>query len=155
MSGDLVVAPQEVWKFGTQERVALRTPVVLVADVVNGAAESRYSALRAPGAAGGYSVTAGRVLWLTKLVVSGSILNQLWLIGSGTGDAGDSQVAAPAGAASEDTRADGVANPFVTQAALTVAEWSIAVNVLAARFPFVRNMTASSTLRVLVMGVEV
>ena len=152
---DLIVQPQELWKFGSLERVRQGTPVVLVADVVNGVAESRYSALRAPGAAGGYTVTAGTVLWLTKLFVSASVLNATWLIGSGTADAGDSQVAAPAGAASEDSRADGVGNPLVTQAALAVSEYNILVSVAAARLPFVRNLLASSTLRVLVFGVVV
>ena len=152
---ELVVAPQTLWKFGSYEAVAQGTPLVLVADVVNGAAESRYSALRAPGAAGGYTVTAGRTLWLTKLVLSASVVNATWLLGSGTADAGDSQVAAPAGAAAEDSRADGVANPHVTQAALAVSEYNIVVSIAAARLPFVRNLLASSTLRVLVVGVEV
>ncbi len=151
----LVVTPQELWKHGAHERVALGTPVVLVADVVNAALESRYSALRAPGAAGGYVVTAGTTLWLTKLVVSSSILNALWLTGSGTADAGDSQVAAPAGAASEDSRADGSANATPTQAALAVSEYDILVSIAAGRYPFVRGLTASSTLRVLVIGHEV
>lgn len=155
MGLNLVVTPQELWKFGTQERVAQRTPVVLVADVVNGVAESRYSALRAPGAAAGYQVTAGTTLWLTKLIVGATVLNVTWLVGSGTADAGDSVVAAPAGAASEDSRADGVANVHATQAALAVSEHDIAVSIAAARFPFVRNLVASSTLRVLVLGIEV
>jgi hypothetical protein len=151
----LVVGAQELWKFGTQERVQLGTPVVLVADVVNGAAESRYSALRAPGAAAGYTVTAGRTLWLTRLIVSCSVLNGLWLLGSGTADAGDSQVAAPAGAASEDSRADGVANALVTQAALAVSDHAVAANIAASRLPFVRGMTAAATYRVLAFGIEV
>ena len=88
------------------------------------------------------------------MAVSASALNSLWLFGSGTADAGDSQVAAPAGAASEDSRADGVSNPYVTQAALTVAEFDIFVTIASARLPFVRGMTASSTYRVLVMGFE-
>jgi hypothetical protein len=83
------------------------------------------------------------------------VLNATWLLGSGTAAAGDSQVAAPAGAAAEDSRADSLANPYVTQAALTVAEFDIAVSIAAARFPYVRNLLASSTLRVLVQGVEV
>jgi len=152
---ELVVTAQELWTFGLQQRAALGTPLVLVADSVNGALESRYSALRAPGAAGGYTVTTGRTLWLTKLVVSASVLNATWLIGSGTADAGDSVVAAPAGAVSEDSRADGVANCYVAQAALVVSEYNIAVSIASARLPFIRNLLASSTLRVLVMGVEV
>ena len=152
---ELVVAPQTLWKFGSYESVAQGTPLVLVADVVNGAAESRYSALRVPGAAAGYTVTTGRTLWLTKLVVSASVVNATWLTGSGTADAGDSQVAAPAGAAAEDSRADGVANPYVAQAALAVSEYDILVSIASARLPFVRNLLASSTLRVLVLGVEV
>ena len=145
----------ELWKFGALERSSLGTPVVLVADVVNGVAESRYSALRAPGAAGGYTVTAGTTLWITRIVLSASILNVLWLLGSGTADAGDSQVAAPAGAASEDSRADGVGNPLVTQAALAVSEYDALISVAAGRLPFARSLTASSTLRLLVRGVEV
>lgn len=152
---DLVVTAQELWTFGLQQRAGLGTPVVLVADVVNGVAETRYSALRAPGAAAGYTVTTGKTLWLTKLVLSASIINATWLLGSGTADAGDSQVAAPAGAVSEDSRADGVANCYVAQAALAVSEYNIAVSIATARLPFVRNLLNSSTLRVLVMGVEV
>lgn len=152
---ELVVNPQTRWKFGSYEAVQQGTPVVLVADVVNGAAESRYSALRVPGAAGGYTVTAGRTLWLTQLVVSASLLNTTWLTGSGTADAGDSQIAAPAGAAAEDARADGVANPLVTQAALAVATFDVLVSIAAGRLPFVRNLLASSTLRVVYVGVEV
>lgn len=154
MGAALVVSPQELWKFGTQERVQRGTPVVLVADVINGVGESRYSALRAPGAAAGYQVTAGLTLFLTKLFVTSSVGNTLWLIGSGTADAGDSQVAAPAGAASEDSRADGVANALVTQAANAVTQADIFATIAAARFPFVRNLFPSSTLRVLVFGLE-
>jgi hypothetical protein len=154
MGAALVVTAQELWKLGTLERVQRGTPVVLVADVVNGAAESRYSALRVPGAAGGYTVTAGTTLFLTKLFVHCSLANATWLIGSGTADAGDSQVAAPAGAASEDSRADGVGNVHVAQAAFVVSEADIVVAIATARLPFVRNLLASSTLRVMVFGVE-
>lgn len=155
MPAALVVSPQTLWKFGSYESVPQGTPLVLVADVVNGAAESRYAALRVPGAAAGYQVTAGRTLRLTKLVLSASVVNATWLLGSGTADAGDSQVAAPAGAAAEDARADGVGNVHVAQAALAVSEYNILVSIAAGRFPFARNLLASSTLRVLVLGVEV
>ncbi len=154
MGATLVVAPQELWKLGTLERVQRGTPVVLVADVVNGVAESRYSALRVPGAAGGYTITAGLTLFLTKVFVHASVVNATWLIGSGTADAGDSQVAAPAGAASEDSRADGVGNVHVAQAAFVVSEAETFVAIAAGRLPFVRNLLASSTLRVMVIGVE-
>jgi len=145
----------EKWIFGAMERATLGTPVVLVADVVNGALESRYSALRAPGAAGGYQVTAGHTLWLTYLVVSATISNALWLTGSGTADAGDSQVAAPAGAASADSRADGVPNARVTLVALNPDEYMSLIRINAGRFPFLRCMSASATLRGLFRGVEI
>ena len=150
----LVGAAQELWKLGAHERVQRGTPIVLVADVVNGALESRYSALRVPAAAGGYTVTAGTTLFITRLIFSASVLNATWLVGSGTADAGDSQVAAPAGAASEDSRADGVANALVCQAALAVSDFDVFITVATARLPFIRNMLASSTLRVMALGVE-
>lgn len=155
MGAALTGQPQTLWTFGSFQTVPLGTPIVLVADVVNGALESRYSGLREPGAAGSYQVTAGRTLWISKLFLSSSVLNALWLTGSGTADAGDSQIAAPAGAASEDSRADGIANALATQAALAVSEYSVAISIAAARYAFVRGLTASSTLRVIAIGHEV
>lgn len=152
---ELVVTPQTLWKLGTLERVELGTPIVLVADVVNGAAESRYSALRVPGAAAGYQVTAGRTLWLTKVTLSTEQVNVRWMLGSGTADAGDSQVAAPAGAVSEDSRADGVPNHLPVLVSQQVYSYDILVSIAAARFPFVRGITASTNVRILALGVEV
>lgn len=154
MGNELIQSPQTLWKHGSYEAVARGTPIVLVADVVNGIAESRYSALRAPGAGAGYQVTAGKTLHLTRVVFSGSAINSLWLTGSGTADAGDSQVAAPAGAAAEDSRADGVANPLVSQAALAVSDFNILVTIGAALYPFIRCITASTTFRALLIGHE-
>jgi hypothetical protein len=155
MGAELIIAPQTLWKFGSLERVNQGTPVFLVGDVVNAVVESNYSALRAPGAAGGYSVTAGTTLWICRLRFSASVLNATWLIGSGTADAGNSAIAAPAGAAAEDARADGVANAMVCQAALAVSEFNCLISIATARFPFIRNLLASSTLRVEALGVEV
>lgn len=146
--------PSTLWDLGAYKVGVKPTPIILVADVVNGVAESRYSALRLPGAAGGYQVTNNKTLWITRLLISSSVINTLWLLGSGTADAGDSQVAAPAGAAAEDSRADGVANPLVTQAALALTDITTLLDIAAARYPFVRNLTASSTLRVLAIAHE-
>ncbi|MFZ1058322.1 MAG: hypothetical protein WAP47_03910 [Candidatus Rokuibacteriota bacterium] len=143
-----------LWSLGSLQRVSLGSPILLVADVVNGALESRYSALREPNAAGGYQVTAGKTLWILKSVHACSAAGGLWLLGSGTADAGDSQVAAPAGAVSEDSRADGISNPYVATAALTIYEHDLLVAIAATLYPFLRSITPSNTMRALFIGVE-
>jgi hypothetical protein len=145
----------ELWKFGSLERATRGAPIVLVADVVNGAAESRYSALREPGGAAGYQVTAGKTLWLTRVVMSADVANTEWLLGSGTADAGSSQVAAPAGMASESSRADGVANVRRVPAAYTPVEYDILFDVVAGRYPCVRGLSQNTTLQIEYRGIEV
>ncbi len=145
----------ETWKLGSLERANQGTPLVLVADVTNAALESRYSALREPGAAGGYQVTAGRTLWLLKLTVSADATNTEWLLGSGTADAGSNQVAAPAGMASESSRADGVANVRRVAAQYTPVVYDLMFSIAAGRFPCVRGLSASTTLQVEYWGVEI
>jgi hypothetical protein len=154
MADTIVQLQQRAWRQGSYEATTLGATLVLVADVVNGAGESKYSALREPGAAGGYVVTAGRTLYITRIIFSSVVVNALWLLGSGTADAGDSQAAAPAGAAAEDARADGVANPLVAQAAFVVGDFDYLVSIAAGRFPFLRCLTALNTFRVLAIGHE-
>lgn len=155
MGADLVgPGISQLWQLGTLQQSSLGAAFLLVADVVNGALESRYSALREPGAAGGYQVTAGKTLYLTRVIHACSVASALWLIGSGTADAGDSQVAAPAGAISEDSRADGISNPLVGLTALDHHEHDILVGIAAGLYPFIRLMTASCTFRGLFFAVE-
>lgn len=146
MGSALVVTPQTAWSHGSYDSVTMQGRFVLVGDVVNGAGESRYSALRVPGAAGGYQVTAGKTLYITKLRFSASSAPATSLILSGTADAGDSQIAAPAGVKSENSRADGV--PAATPAATSNVfyEVDMYLAIAANRYPAIRNLTASSSL---------
>lgn len=142
-------------QLGSIDRVVVSVPLVLVADVVNGAGESRYSALRVPGAAGGYQVTAGKTLLIVKTRYYATANNAGWLVLSGTADAGDSQLAAPAGVKSENSRADGVPGGLNVLTANNPVEFDLYLNVAASRYPAVRCMTQNVSLYVFCVGVEV
>lgn len=155
MGAALVVSPQELWKFGLQERVQRGTPITLVGRVDNGVAESRYTTLRRRGLAAGYQVTAGRTLILTRIryrtTVSGTELE----IGSGTTDVGDDSVAAPGGVLSLNSFGDGTSGVEVTAGGTTIVTADVYYEIAAARFPFIRNLTASSAAMCEFDGVEV
>ena len=155
MGIDLVVTPQEVWKFGTQERVARGTPIRLVGRVVNGVAESRYSRLLVPGAAAGYVVTAGRTLLLTRVVFRSTVAAATWHLISADAAVADNTLAAPAGEVAEDSVADQIGNAFIsaTANAITVAE--IYAEIAAARGVGVLGFTGSTSYFFNVYGVEV
>ena len=65
----------ELWKFGTQERAARNTPLMLFATALENAAAVRYSTPRLQGAAAGYSVTTGRVLIITRVLFRADAAN--------------------------------------------------------------------------------
>jgi len=151
MAGELVQTPQTLWKHGSFESVNLKGRFILVADVTNGAGESRYSALRIPGAAGGYQVTVGKTLYLTHLRHSGLSAPAAYLLFAATADAGSNQIAAPAGIVSHNSRTDGVPGALVVAASSVVAEFDLYASFAAGDYLGVRNMTASSTLYVLIV----
>ena len=159
MGNELIAAniatATQLWNLGTVQRAFQGTPFLLVADVVNGVGESRYSALLQPGAAAGYRVTAGKTLWITRMRFHSEAVNTEFLLVSGTADAGDSQVAAPAGVASLNSRADGVECAEEALVARTVYEHDQLLQCAAALFPAVRCMTASTSLHIQVWGFEV
>lgn len=155
MGSALVRLPQTVWDFGAYHTAERGSPILLVADVVNAPGESRYSVLRRAGAADGYQVTTGKTLVLTKCRFNATIASAAWLILSGTADAGDSQIAAPAGAKSENSRADGVSGALNVLNANDPVEFDLYAEVAAGRYPAIRLMTANGTLNVLIVGIEI
>lgn len=155
MSSNLIAAlGPTLWDLGTFKSVQNPKTILLVAEVVNGAGESKYSALREPGAAGGYQVTTGKTLYLTKLFLVANANATGWLTLSGTADAGSNQVAAPAGAKSLDTVADGNINPFIAATAQVVGSYDIHAKVPSALYPCVRVTTASAITRFVMLGHE-
>jgi hypothetical protein len=137
--------PTTLWDLGAFKSNLNPTPIILVADVTNGAGESRYSALRLPGVGTGYQVTAGKTLYITRFDFFPGWLSALFL--SGTADAGQDQVAAPAGAKSETSRTDGVIVPWrkdfiAGDPWLTI--YTI-IKITTARYPALRSMAPSTT----------
>jgi len=143
-----------LWDRGAFQKVGAASHIVLVCDVVNGAGESRYSALRVPGAAAGYQVTTGKTLYLTYVRFYGTAASSEWLVVSGTADAGDSQIAAPAGVKSENSRADGVPAALNIVTAMDPVEFRLWLNVAADRFPAVRCLTQNTSLYIFAVGHE-
>lgn len=139
------------WDHGSYQSVSLAGRFILVADVVNAAGESRYSALRIPGAAGGYQVTTGKTLYVTKARFSMLSAPAAFLLFAATADAGDSQIAAPAGIVSHNSRADGVPSSLVGPVSSTMYESDLYASFAATQYLGVRNMTASSTLYLLLV----
>lgn len=137
-----------LWGQGSYISVARGGAFVLVADVVNAALQTNYSALRLPGAAGGYQVTSGKTLYITKIRAHAQQNNLEWQILSGTADAGDSQAAAPAGVLAEDSRADGVEAVNEILTARVVYEWDALLAIAADRFPCIRSLSAATEMRV-------
>lgn len=140
-----------LWNHGSYLSVAKMGRMILVADVVNGAGESRYSALRVPGAAGGYQVTAGMTLYATRLRQLATSAPALSLLISATADPGNSVIAAPAGVLSHNSRADGVPGAIGALASNVIYENNLYASFAAGLYPGIRCMTASSTLYVVMV----
>lgn len=155
MGSTLIKLAGQHWDFGTFESDQRGSPIVLVADVTNAALESRYSVLRTPGAAAGYQVTTGKTLVLTRVRFNADTNDNQWLILSGTASVGANSVAAPAGAASLNSRADGVAGALNVDAAFNPREMDLYASCGATLFPHIRSLKASGSLWVLVVGFEI
>jgi hypothetical protein len=154
MGAGLVETAKTLWKFGGYESSDRGTPIVLVAQVINAALESRYSVLRMPGAVAGYQVTAGKTLYLTKVRYNATGAIAAWLVLSGTSDVGANSVAAPTGVKSENSVADGISSALDVLAANNPVEFDMYVAIAAGLIPHVRCMTAAVTLSVSVFGHE-
>jgi hypothetical protein len=145
---------QAVWDLGTYKTTTPAGIITLVADVTNGAGESRYSALRLPGIATGYQVTAGKTLYITRIDIKA--LYSTWLIVSGTADAGQDQVAAPAGVKSEVSRTDGIMAPWQKDfiAGDPHLILTTVIKITSGRYPAFRSLTASFNTPVLCLAHE-
>lgn len=159
MGASLIVstgAAQTFWNHGGYITVPRGTPIILTAQCGDAALNNRYTTLRQPGAAAGYQVTAGLTLFLTQVIKGHNTQPVNWLIGSGTTDVGINSAAAPAGEISEDSQSTTVQNALSTFAEGN-ALWqaiSILIDIAAARFPFVKNISAASMLQVQFIGHE-
>jgi len=151
---NLVMAGQLV-KIGSVEKTALGGPLLLVADVVNGALEARYSALSQPDAGVGYQVSVGKTLWLTRLRFHADQNTTEFNLISGTADAGNSQLLAPAGVLSLNSRTDGIECALEVLTAHLIYEFDVLIPVLATLFPAVHGLSASSSLFIEAWGFEV
>lgn len=93
MGLSIITPPREVWRFGTNEREALGTPLVLVAVTLGDVAALRYSTLRLQGAGAGYAVTAGKTLVITKSMFRSSTNTGSFSLGYANTDVGMSSAA--------------------------------------------------------------
>lgn len=134
MPGDLVQVPQEVWKFGTTERVARRTPIMLQTIVVGNAIAGRWSTMRRFRTTAGYQVTAGTTLIITRILFSwNGALSFFWFV-DGTSDIGLNSAAAPAGAILNDDPIGAGSNGLRTEVANRIYDLSYYLEVPAGRY---------------------
>lgn len=154
MASDLIQTPQAVWKRGAYEATTVATPLMLVGRVRNAAAESRYSRLFIPGAAAGYQVTTGKTLYITKLIWTADTAGIVWQLGSATADAGDNQIAAPAGWRSETSGDTTERAPFGVPTNNTTATLDIIIPIAASRYLAIRGLDANSALFVIALAHE-
>ena len=154
MPSDLIQTPQTLWNQGAYQSVQPHDPINLMARASNGVGESRYSRLLIPGGAAGYQVTTGKTLYLTRLIYLSNTAGCQWLLASATADAGDNQIAAPAGIVSRTGIADGQTTPLRILDANTTYTIDLIIPIPAALFLCIRNLTASSDCFFLATGHE-
>lgn len=154
MAGDLIQTPHTRWKIGSYESVNKPTVITLIGRVANGAAETRFSRLIVPGIAGGYSVTAGKTLYITHIHARGTVAALLWHLGSATADPGDNQVATPTGAISLTAIDSTGTSPHGLLVANQSYEFEDHIPVPANLFPYVRCSTSSASFLIIIKGHE-
>ena len=154
MGGDLIQTPQTRWIQGAYESVQRGTLIHLVCRIDTGVAEERYSALRVPGAAAGYQVTAGKTLYLTRVMRLASIVTSRWQTASGTADAGDNQLAQPAGYIHRDSGQINTENALTGLTANVIYDHNIFTAIPENTYPCVRLLSASCALRCSFYGHE-
>lgn len=156
MGLELVGAPQELWRFGTQERVQRGTPLMLFAVFAANAVAVGYSTPRLQGAAAGYSVTAGRTLILTRVLLRTSLVSKPFGVGYSDSDRGMDNAADGANPVNLDT-ITAAGEGVITMAVLdTPADFSTYYEIPAGKFPrLVTPVTAAAAYFVQLFGHEV
>ena len=93
MGLSLITSPRELWQFGTHQRADRRTPLVLWAATLGNVAAVRFSTPRLLGGAAGYSVTTGKTLVLTRVLMHSDVANTSLSVGYSDSDRGMSNAA--------------------------------------------------------------
>lgn len=155
MSGDLVVSPQEVWKFGTQERVQRGTPLALYARVDGNAAADRRTTFRRHRTTAGYQVTAGRTLIITRALYFATAANPSMDLVDGTDDLGLNSAGTHAGEVLNDAPGGGGGGPLRSEVAQRLYDVPYYVEVPAGRFFSLRLIATAAIVVITVFGVEV
>lgn len=155
MSGDLVVTPQELWKFGTHQRAVRRTPLMLWSRCIADAAASRFSTFRLSGTQAGYAVTAARTLILTRCLVVCDTAVGLWSFGYSDADLGLSAAADGANPVNLDTPTAGARSVFLALTANTIAAHDVYYEIPAGKFPRAATAIGAATFTWMLFGHEV
>ncbi len=152
---ELVSGPQELWRFGSQDRAIRGTPLMLFATVLGDAAALRYSTPRRQGTAAGYSVTAGKTLLITRLLYSADATKKRFALGYSDTDRGMNNAADGANPVNLDTpTADGL-GVIIAVNADTLYDVNVYYEIPAGKFPRIVAAVGVANLYIQHFGVEV
>jgi len=154
MGAELIQTPQELWKFGTTERAARRTPILLFAPVENGAAQTLISTFRRSGLTVGYEVTAAKTLIITRIIGFNRTALNYMNFRYTDNDLGQDAVGPGTNPVYLDATGDGAIGTLLIAVVNTFYDFSVYFEIPTGKFFSVENTTASSGLRLLAFGHE-
>lgn len=155
MGLSLINFAREVWKFGTHERAARGTPLMLFATALGDAAAVRFSTPRLQGAAAGYGVTAAKTLVITRALFRADAAAIAFSMGYSDADLGMSAVADGANPVDLDSPAANGLGALVALVANTMYDVAVYYEVPAGKFPRLVVPVGVANLYVQLFGHEV